>query len=257
MKKFVVYLVAFIFMTGIASAAFGRTFEEEKQAVRDYLTLLDAKLAKAKKAKQSAKVNLLHIEKTATLARWNKLKASMEIAPVAPVPPPAPVVVKPAAPAGLFGLGLNTSFSGQYIYTGKGSLSGTGGLMGNLVLDDFIGLGPMFGASANTVKFKLGLGGFYGGGEGLKAIPVYAGGIIYLPPWLGGQESYLTGGLNYVVDGNGQTSGRIGGDAYFGITTDFGLGIGKTGFEIGYSVVRSKTVTSKGLAFSVSQPIVF
>ncbi|MFA4967648.1 MAG: hypothetical protein WC624_05465, partial [Candidatus Margulisiibacteriota bacterium] len=94
----------------------------------------------------------------------------------------------------------------------------------------------------------------YGAG-GIKAIPIYAGGILYLPQWLGVQDSYLTGGLNYVVYGNGLTSGKIGGDIYFGLSTDFrlGFGLGKTGFEIGYNVVRSNTITSKGISLSVSQ----
>jgi hypothetical protein len=70
-------------------------------------------------------------------------------------------------------------------------------------------------------------------------------------PW--GQETYLTGGLNYVVYGNGQTSGRLGGDIFFGLAVDLGFGLGKTGFEIGYNVVRSSDITSKGLSFSVSQ----
>jgi hypothetical protein len=176
--------------------------------------------------------------------------------PVAPVPPPAPVVVKPAANAGLFGMGLNTSLDGLYISTGKGSLSGSVGVMGNLVLDDFIGLGPMVGLSANAVKFKVGTGYVMGGG-GIKAVPVYGGGIISLPAeWMGGLDSYLAGGLNYVAYGNGKTSGKLGGDVYFGIKADLGLGLGKTGFELGYSVVRSNTITSKGFSLAVSQPIV-
>lgn len=176
--------------------------------------------------------------------------------PVAPVPPPAPVVVKPAAPAGLFGMGINTMLSGQYLNTGKGQISGSIGAMGSWVMDDFVGLGSMIGLGANGIKYKLGLGGYYGGG-GLKAIPVYAGGIIMLPAdMMGGLETYLTGGLNYTVYGNGQTSGKIGGDVYVGFMADLGLGLGKTGFELGYSVVRSNVHTSKGLALSVSQPIV-
>jgi len=260
MKKAIIFLVIVAFMATVATVAFGRTLEEEKQAVRNYLNVLDAKLAKAKAAKQSSKVNMLHAEKNATLARWNKLKASMAVAPAAPVvapvpPPPAPMVAKPAVNNGLFGWGINTSLDGQYINTGKGSISGALGLMGNVVLDDFVGLGPMVGMSANTVKFKLGAGYYAGGGNGLKAIPVYAGGIINLPQWMSGLDSYLTGGLNYVVYGNGKTSGKIGGDVYLGITADFGLGLGKTGFQIGYSVVRSNTATVKGLALAVSQPI--
>jgi hypothetical protein len=114
----------------------------------------------------------------------------------------------------------------------------------------------MVGLSANSIKYKLGLGGYYGGG-GLKAVPLYAGGIINLPAdMMGGLETYLTGGVNYVVYGNGLTSGKIGGDVYIGFNADLGLGLGKTGFELGYSIVRSNTVSSKGLALSVSQPIV-
>jgi hypothetical protein len=259
MKKFIVCFVVFVFVTAVASVAFGRTLDEEKQAVRNYLNVIDAKLVKAKAAKQSAKVNMLHADKAATLARWNKLKASMAVAPVvaptppaAPVPPPAPVVVKPTAPAGLFGMGLNTCLSGQYISTGKGQFSGTGGLKGDIVLDDFVGLGSMLSLPKNTIQYKLGLGYYQGGGAGLKAIPIYAGGTINL---MGGSEVYLTGGLNYVVYGNGKTSGKIGGDVYVGIKTDLGLGLGKTGFELGYSVVRSNTASSKGITLSVSQPI--
>lgn len=247
-----------VFVGSIVSVAFARTLEEEKTAVRDYLKVVDGKINKYRNAGNTVKVKQLQGEKKATLKRWAKLQMQMEAAlptPVAPVPSPAPVVVKPTASAGLFGWGIHTTLAGQYINTGKGSLSGSLGVIGNVILDDFIGLGTMVGMSANTVKYKIGAGYLQGGG-GLKAIPVYAGGIIYLPSWFGGQETYLTGGLNYVVDGNGQTSGKLGGDVALGINADLGLGLGKTGFELGYSVVRSKTVTSKGLSLSVSQSIV-
>ena len=187
-------------------------------------------------------------------------KAMPAPAPVAPAPPPpppvAPAPVKAPVSAGLFGMGINTSLSGVYINTGKGSLSGSVGAMGSVILDDFVGLGPMVGLGAKAVNYSIGLGYLQGGG-GLKAVPVRAGGTIALPAeWLGGLESYLAGGLNYVVYGNNTTSGNIGGDAAFGIKADLGLGLGKTGFELGYSVVRSKTHTSKGLSLAVSQPIV-
>jgi hypothetical protein len=260
MKKAIIFVVAMAFLASVASVAFARTMAEEMSAVRDYLNVVDAKLATAKQNKNTTRVRLLHAEKAATLARWYKLKATMVTptaptppAPVAPVAPAAPVVAQPTVKAGVFGWGINTSIAGQYINTGKGSISGSAGLLGNLVLNDFVGLGPMFGGTANTVKFKLGTG--YYQGAGLKAVPIYAGGVINLPQWMGGQDSYLTGGLNYVVYGNGQTSGKIGGDVFFGLTVDLGLGLGKTGFEIGYSVVRSNTVTSKGISLSVSQPL--
>jgi hypothetical protein len=258
MKKAIIFVVVIAFMASVTSVAFGRTMEEEKQAVRDYLTVIDAKIIKYRTSGNKAKMVQLQTEKQGTLARWNKLKASLEVPPppVAPVPS-VPVVVKPAADAGLFGMGLNTCLDGLYISTGKGSISGAVGVMGSVVLNDFIGLGPMVGLSAKSVMYKVGLGYVLGGGESLKAVPVYGGGVINLPAaWLGGLDSYLTGGLNYVVYGNGKTSGKLGGDVYFGIKADLGLGLDKTGFELGYSVVRSNTITAKGFSLVISQPIV-
>jgi hypothetical protein len=262
MKRTIAFLVVLAFVAGIASVVFARTLDEERDAVRAYLKVVDGKIIKYRKAKNTAKMKVLQAEKKATLARWEKLKAQMGVAPapgtqpMAPLPPTAPGYVAPAAaPAGMFGMGVNTNLAGQYISTGKGSASGSIGVMGNMLLDDFIGLGPMVGMPANSVKFTVGMGGFYGGG-GLKAIPLKAGGIINLPAdWMGGLESYVTGGLNYVVYGNGTTSGKIGGDVYYGINADLGLGLGKTGFELGYNVVRSNTVSSKGISLSVSQPL--
>lgn len=58
----------FAFAAALGSAVYGRTFEQEKEAVRNYLDVLDSKLEKAKKQNQSAKVNLLHALKVKTLA---------------------------------------------------------------------------------------------------------------------------------------------------------------------------------------------
>ncbi|MCU0641346.1 MAG: hypothetical protein MUC35_04580 [Candidatus Margulisbacteria bacterium] len=263
MKKMFVYFLVVAFVLSIAGAVFGRTLEEERDAVRAYLKVVDAKIIKYRKAGNKAKMVVLQKEKQATLARWNKLKASMESAAPAVTPPPPPPVAPAPAPAvsaapsgGLFGMGINTCLTGAYINTGKGSISGSVGAMASIVLDDFVGLGPMVGLGAKSINYTVGLGGFYGGG-GLKAIPVRAGGIINLPAeWMGGLESYLAGGLNYVAYGNGQKAGKIGGDAAVGFKADLGLGLGKTGFELGYSVVRSDTVSAKGLSLAVSQPIV-
>jgi hypothetical protein len=261
MKKYIALFVAFAFMVTLAGLAFGRTLEEEKQAVRDYLKVIDAKIIKARKAGQTAKVKVLQGEKQGTLRRWEKLKAEMEAQPVAPAvapaPTPAPVVAKPAAVGGgLFGWGINTCLSGTYIATGKGSIGGAGQIRGDIVLDDFVGLGPLVGLSANTIKYKVGLGVVDGGGAGLKAIPIYADGVINLPAdMMGGLETYLTGGLNYVVYGNTKNPGRLAGEIGVGLNADLGLGLGKTGFELGWEAVCSKTVTAKGLTFTVSQPI--
>jgi hypothetical protein len=261
MKKMFVYFLVVAFVLSIAGSVFGRTIEEERDAVRAYLKVVDVKIIKYRKAGNKAKMVVLQKEKQATLARWDKLKASMEAGPVAPPPPvapvpPAPVSVKAAPSGGLFGMGINTCLTGLYINTGKGQLSGSIGAKGEMVLDDFVGLGPMVGMSANTVKYTVGLGAVYAGG-GMKGIPVYAGGIINLPAeWMGGLETYLAGGLNYVVYGNSATSGNLGGDAAIGVNFDLGLGLGKTGVSLGWGAVRSKTVTSKGIMLSVSQPIV-
>lgn len=255
MKKTIIFIAIVALTASVAGVAFGRTMEEEKRAVQDFLKVIDVKIVKAKAAHQASKVTMLKGQKAATLARWEKLKASAAVAPVAqavaPVPPPAPVAVRPAAR-------LHATLAGEYIQDGKHStIWGSSGVVGNLLFDDLIGLGPRVGMSADTIKYKLGLGGFYVyGSGGIKAIPVYVGGTINLPRLPGGQETYLTGDLNYVVYGNGQTSGKIGGDVYLGIAADLGHGLGKTGFEIGYNIVRSSTITSKGLSFSVSQTFI-
>jgi hypothetical protein len=264
MKKVIIFIVAMAFMASVASVASARTMAEEMTAVRDYLNVVDAKLATAKASKNTKRVALLHAEKTATLARWYKLKATM-VTPTAPAPAPAPapvvnvttpapVVIIPSPPPGLFGMGIPVALTGLYINTGKGNYSGTGGVKGEVILDDFTGLDNMIGLAPKAIKYKLGVGVVDGGG-GIKGIPVYAGGTIALP-MMGGVEPYLVGGLNYVVYGNGKTSGKIGGDAGLGCKVDFGFGIGKTGLELGWGVVRSNTVTSKGIMFSVSQTIV-
>jgi hypothetical protein len=263
MKKAIIFLVVVAFMASVASVAFARTMAEEMTAVRSYLNVVDAKLATAKQNKNTKRVALLHAEKAATLARWYKLKATM-VTPTAPAPTPpapvvnvtqpAPVVIMPSPAPGLFGMGIPVALTGLYINTGKGTYSGTGGLKGEVILDDFTGVGNMLGLSPKAINYKIGLGVVDGGG-GMKGIPVYAGGTIALP-MMSGVDLYLVGGLNYVVYGNGKTSGQIGGDAGLGCKVDFGFGIGKTGLELGWGAVRSNTVTSKGVMFSVSQTIV-
>ncbi|OGC11003.1 hypothetical protein A3K48_00475 [candidate division WOR-1 bacterium RIFOXYA12_FULL_52_29] len=271
MKKFVIYLFVVAFVASFATVAFGRTLEEEKQAVRDYLKVVDAKIIKYRKAGNKAKMTQLQKEKKGTLARWEKLKAQMEAAPTPPPPPPpppppAPISVKPApAPmAGLFGWGLNTDVAGVYMMTGKGKISGGLMLRGDIVLDDPMALGSMIGMSANAVNYKLGLGGLYGvdiNGNRIKAIPVFADVILNIPAdAMGGIDSYVGAGLNYTVYGSGQTSGSYGAQVYYGMKSDLGLGLGKTAFEIGWGAIRANGATpklsSKGFTLSICQPVV-
>lgn len=258
MKKVFVYLLTAVFLISAASVVLAvRTLDEEKEAVRAYLKVVDAKIIKYRKAGNKAKVSQLQTEKQGTLARWYKLQSRMEKSDITPpviVTTPAPVVITPTPPPGLFGMGVPTLLSALYINTGKGSYSGAGGLKGEVILDDFVGLDNLVGLSKNAIKYKLGVSVVEGGGGGLKAIPIYAGGVISLP-MMGDIDTYLVGGLNYVVYGNGKTSGKIGGDAAIGARIDLGFGLGKTGFELGWGVVRSNTVTAKGLMFTVSQPL--
>ena len=262
MKKLIGLFVIVAFAASLASVAFGRTLEEEKTAVRSYLKVVDAKIVKARNLKQTAKMKKLQAEKAGTLRRWAKLQAEMTAAPIAPpMAPMAPIVaprpVAKAAGAGLFGWGINADIAGIYLNTGNGSISGTGVVRGDWILDDFVGLGPMIGLSAKAINYKVGLGVAYGGGQAMKAIPLFVDGVINLPAdMMGGLETYLAGGLNYTLYGNGSTTGKYGAEISVGMNADLGLGLGKTGFELGWGAVRSNTASSKGITFGVCQPIV-
>ena len=269
MKKVIAILIAIAFVASVAGTVFGRTLDEERDAVRAYLKVIDAKIIKARNAGQKVKVSQLRGEKVNTLKRWEKLKAAMamEAAPsapsMAPVPPP-PVAVKAvsAKPAALFGLGWNTMISGSYLNTGKGKISGALAGRGDLVLDDMLGLASMVGMSADALKYKVGLGLVYGtdnNNASIKTIPLFVDAVLMLPK-MGGMDMYVGGGVNYTLYGTGRTSGPYGVQAYAGLLTNLGLGLGVTGFELGYSIVRAggspALVSAKGLSLSVSQQVV-
>lgn len=193
-------------------------------------------------------------------------------APVAPAPPPPPVapvvpppvVAKPVAPAGIFGWGLKSAISGTYLYNGKGPYSGAVAGRLDLVLDDPLALGTIVGLSANAIKYRLGLGGVYGKDNNdatIKALPLFVDAVLSLPAeMLGGLETYVGGGLNYNLYGTGSASGPSGLEALAGINVDLGLGLGKTGLELGYSIIRAggstATRSARGITFSVCQPFV-
>ncbi|MBI5700414.1 hypothetical protein HZC34_01035 [Candidatus Saganbacteria bacterium] len=200
-------------------------------------------------------------------------KAVKKVAPVAPVvtpPPPAPTVVTPppppapvkvapvsAAPAGLLGLGLKTAAE-------VGLVGGMMGVTGNIVLSDVIGLGPMIGLSDKAIEWKLGAGYVTGNDSASKswrAVPVVFDGVINLPAdMMGGIETFIGGGLNYVVTRSGSKAGTVGGQVYAGAQGDIGLG-GKTYAELGYSIVKSGTTapvhSSKSVSVLVGQNIYF
>jgi hypothetical protein len=268
LKKFVALVTMFAFIVALSGLVYAKVDDrspaEKLEAARAYLKLLDQKIIRLRNEGKLDLVKKMQADKKGTLARMKAWKAEAEAeegapgAPVAPTPPAPPLAVRPAATpsAGLFGWGLSTDLSGSYISTGSGSVSGVLGVRGDLVLADPLALGTLVGLSENDVKYHIGLG--YSVGNSLNAIPLYIDGVIALPAdLLGGIASYLGGGLNYTLYGNGRKIGRYGIEAYYGVKGNLGLGLGgDTAFELGYSVVRSDTVSKKGITLSVVQEIV-
>ncbi|MFH1541777.1 MAG: hypothetical protein ABIE84_01660 [bacterium] len=267
MKKIFALLTVLVFSVVLAGMvhADSRSAADKLEAGRSYLKLLDQKIIRLRKEGKTALVTKMQAEKKGTIARMQAWKAEAEgagapAAPVAPKPPapPRPVASAPAQMGeGLFGLGYDALISGNYISTGSGSLSGSLGLRVDLVFGDPFALGPLVGLAEKDVEYRVGLGYVQGGGAGLKVIPLYVDGIINLPAdLLGGIASYVGGGLNYGLYGNGQTTGRYGAELYAGIKGDLGLGLGgDSTVELGYSGVRSNTLTVKGITLSVGQEL--
>ena len=97
MKKTIGIFLALTFVAVLAAGSFARTLEEEKQAVRDYLKVIDAKIIRFRAQGNTVKMKQMQAEKQGTLRRWEALKASMESADTPWVPPtPAPVAPAPA-----------------------------------------------------------------------------------------------------------------------------------------------------------------
>jgi hypothetical protein len=251
MKKLIALLVVLGFFVGVVSMSDAATTTAKKVVTK--------KKVVAKKAVK--KVTKKVVKKAAPKVAPKVAPIAPPPPPVAPVPPPAPVAVKAAPSAALFGWGVNTAWTGTYLMTGKGKINGGLGAKAEVVLDDMFGLGSMVGLQANSVKWKIGLGGLYGvdiNGTRIKAIPVNFDGVVMLPAeWMGGMSTYVGGGLNYTVYGSGQTSGAYGAEVYVGMLTDLGLGMGKTGFELGWAAIRANgstpALSAKGLTLSVSQ----
>jgi len=170
--------------------------------------------------------------------------------PIAVPPPPPPPVARPVAPAptGMLGWGLNTAVD-------AGLIAGMMGLTGTAILPDPMGLGPMVGLPANAVMWKLGAGYAQGNDKNSvawKAPHLIVDGLINLPAdMMGGIETYLGGGLNYIVGRAG--GGSYGGGAYVGAKGDLGLG-GKTYGQLGMGILRTGTGSgphSTGFALGV------
>jgi len=166
--------------------------------------------------------------------------------PPAPVPPPPAPKAKAAAPAGMFGWGLQTGLDLGLV---AGNLFG---VTYSMFLPDPLGLGAVLGLPSNAVNYKLGLGYASGNDKNsnnFKAVPIYFDGVISLP--MGGMDTYIGGGLNYTVKVGAAGTGQLGGEAYVGIQGDLGLAGGsKTYAQVGVGALRSSN-RSTGLSLQL------
>lgn len=242
MRKIIICLVAFAFAAAVANVSFGRTMQEEMDAVRDYLNVVDAKLATAKQAKNKARVDLLHAEKSATLARWEKLKASMVTAqppviirtPAPPPPPPVVITVPNTKEAG----------RGVALYINGGIDAGLTGFSGNLDYD-------LSGLPAPGLKLRIGGNYISGtnpnGGDVMKAGFGKVGAIYYITPYLpdlGIPLTWYLGGAYLIpIKVNNGRTGVWGLEAYLGANYNIPE-MGVINLELGYS----------GLKYAAAQP---
>lgn len=235
MKKAIGIFLALTFVAVLAAGSFARTLEEEKQAVRDYLKVVDAKINRFRAQGNTAKVKQMQAEKQATLRRWEKLKAQLEAeqvetpwvpptpAPVAPAPAPAPVRKAPVADMGITVGGKVGLTAGLFAVTGDLDYALDGILPGakaRLSVDYVTGNNPNETATIdNPMKaVDVKIGGTYAL-DMLKtaALPIdwYAGAAYILPvkvnagrtgKW--GAEAYLGG--KYNVPDFGTVYGELG-----------------------------------------------
>ncbi|NQT30115.1 MAG: hypothetical protein HQ596_06060 [Candidatus Saganbacteria bacterium] len=218
---------------------------------------MDAKITRYRAAGDNEIVQQLHKEKKLTIARLKKLKAVLQVQGIEEVttpPPPAPPVPPPPPPpkvtsAGMFGMGVTTDWTVGYVMGNSIIVARADILMG-----DGLGIGPMLGMASDAVNWRIGLGGAMGkdiNDNEKKAIPLFVDGLINIPAdVMGGIESYVGGGVNYVLYGSGQEMGSYGGQVYYGIQGDIGLG-GNSYAELGYSVIRSGASVKNTVQYSM------
>lgn len=265
MKRIIALITVFAFVAVLAGSVFAqadtRSPAEKLEAGRAYLKLLDQKIIRLRKEGKMALVTKMQADKKATIARMKVWKAQAEaaVAPpppppppprrVAPPPPPAPVSRAKPATMGMFGMGLNTGYSVGYLM-GNSVIVGRG----DLILGDAMGIGPMLGLSDDAVSWKIGLGGAMGkdiNDVEKKAIPLFVDGVLSIPAdVMGGVESYVGGGVNYVVYGSEKMAGSYGGQVYYGIKGDVGLG-GDSYAELNYSMIRSGSDAGHAVPYSM------
>jgi len=233
MKKLIICLVALFIVTASANVAFGRTMQEEMDAVRDYLNVVDAKLATAKQAKNTARINLLHKEKAATLLRWEKLKATMETAK-------PPVIIRTPAPDPVIITVPNTEEAGRGValYLNGGLDSGLTGIGANLDYD-------LSGLPAEGIKLRVGANYIAGANprssDSMKAVSAKLGAVYYITPYLPDlglpMTWYVGGAYLYPVKVNNARVGKYGLEAYIG--TNYVIPeMGVINVELGYGALK-------------------
>ena len=160
MNKFMVFLVVLVFATVLAGTILGRTVEEEIQAVRTYLEVLDAKLEIAKKQNQSAKVILLHAQKATALALVEEKPVvyKSDIAPETFVIVTQPAITQTATipPTAVIlywiGFGLVVGSLANFVVTGSRR-----GIVGSIFLGT---IGSVVGGYLGLMFFDIGVTGF-------------------------------------------------------------------------------------------------
>jgi len=244
-KKAIIFIAIIAIMASIATVAFGRTIEEERQAVRDYLNAVDAKLATAKQANNTARIDLLHAEKAATLARWNKLQIEKE--KEKPAQPQIVIIQAPSPEVSYTGHATNEVGRGVALYVNGGVDAGLIGYAANLDYD-------LSGLPARGLKLRVGANYISGtnprGGDSMQAACAKLGAVYYITPFMpdfGMSLSWYVGGAGLypvkVNAGRSGQSGQWGVEAYLGTNLsipEFGL----VNVELGYS----------GLKYTAAQP---
>jgi hypothetical protein len=220
--------------------------------------VVDAKLATAKQANNKTRVALLHAEKSATLARWNKLQAQMEAKPVAPqiVIMPTPSIEVVTVP--------NTLEAGRgvAIYLNGGLDAGLTGFAANLDYD-------LSGLPAQGIKLRVGANYIAGtnprGNDEMKAASAKLGLVYYITPYMPDMSLplswYIGSAYLYPVkvnNGRSGLAGQWGVEAYVGANlniAEFGI----VNLEVGYSGLKyaADQPALKGMDVKIGYGIIF
>ncbi|OGC06856.1 hypothetical protein A2526_05465 [candidate division WOR-1 bacterium RIFOXYD2_FULL_36_8] len=266
MKRFIALLMLSAFIFSLVGISFGKTLEEEKTAIREYLNVLDTKILKYKKQGNAKKVKQLQAEKRAMLKRWDKTRGELiaseavvsPLPPSPPPPPPPPKIKTREMSKGKLGWGIEASLE-------FGMIGGLLGLTANVVLPDPMKLGAMVGLPEDSTSYKVGLGYVQGNdinNSSWKAVPILFDGVVTFPVKILGHFSPFVGaGVNYVVYRSAKATGSYGGQVYIGAEGDLGWG-GKTFGEVGYSILRTGRETlpdysSRSFSVVAGQKILF